>query len=263
MSSTKPPPLAAAERTADDAREAVHSFPGPLPPPHPLAGDFPLFGLSLHTPRLALRPVWDEDLADLADAAAAGIHPQNEMPFTVPWSRDERPGLLRGTANTVWSERATRTPAAWTLSFAVRRVAERHADWWEAPIVGRQDLRAVDFNLTRSIGSGSWLTASVQGNGLGAEMRHAVVQFALDYLGATECTSGAYAWNAKSLGTSRSVGYVANGERRVVVDGAAQTELLVRLDRSTYRHPGWEVEARGDIEGIRRELGVTSFAAGS
>jgi RimJ/RimL family protein N-acetyltransferase len=225
-------------------------------PHHPLAADLPLFDLVLRTPRLVLRPVWDEDIAGLADASVAGIHPPDEMPFSVPWSRGTRSEILAGTAGSIWSERASRESESWVVSFAVRRVDADVRDWSNAPIIGRQDVRGVDFPLLRSLDSGSWLTMSHQGQGLGSEMRHAMVLWGLDHLGATEMTSGAYSWNAKSLGTSRSVGYVNNGTKRVVIDGKAQLEQHVRLTRETHRRPAWNLQVTGDMDAIRKELGI-------
>lgn len=226
-------------------------------PVHPLQADYPLFGLVLRTPRLALRPIWDADLPEMADASAAGMHDPDVMPFASPWSRGTRDEILHGTAGSVWTERATRTPEAWTLSLSVRRADADVQAWWEAPVIGRQDLRAHRFPLLRSIGTGSWLTRSHQGQGLGTEMRQAAALFALDHLGATEMTSGAYEWNAASLGTSRSVGYVPNGMRRVAVEARAETEQLVRLTRETHRRPGWELKVQGDLPGSLAELGIT------
>jgi RimJ/RimL family protein N-acetyltransferase len=225
-------------------------------PRHPLEADLPLFGLVLRTPRLALRPAWDEDIVGLADAAVAGIHPDGEMPFAFPWSLAPRSELLAGTAGTIWSERASRSPEHWKVSFAVRRVDARVEAWWEAPVVGRQDIGGTDFPLLRSLTTQSWLTANQQGQGLGAEMRQAVVLWALDHLGATEIVSGAYDWNVKSLGTSRSVGYVDNGTRRVTVEGRAETERLVRLTAETHRRPSWALQVTGDLDGVRAELGI-------
>ncbi|MGO1319763.1 MAG: GNAT family N-acetyltransferase [Galactobacter sp.] len=144
------------------------------------------------------------------------------------------------------------------MSFAVRRVDASEEAWWEAPVVGRQDLLTHEFPLLRSAGTASWLTMSQQGQGLGAEMRQAVVLWALDHLGATEIASGAYDWNAKSLGTSRSVGYIDNGTRRVTVDGRPEVERLVRLTRETHRRPSWSLTVQGDMVAIRAELGIPS-----
>jgi|GEM_PF-3244249 len=94
-------------------------------------------------------------------------------------------------------------------------------------------------------------------------MRHAVVLFAFEHLGATEATSGAYAWNAKSLGTSRSVGYTENGVRRVPIEGHGQDEQLLRLTPELHRRPDWTLRVEGDVppdcaQGAGTAQGVTS-----
>lgn len=45
---------------------------------------WPLFGLRLTTPRLELRPLRDDDLPGLVDAALSGVHDPARMPFGVP-----------------------------------------------------------------------------------------------------------------------------------------------------------------------------------
>ncbi|MDR2256234.1 MAG: GNAT family N-acetyltransferase [Arthrobacter sp.] len=225
-------------------------------PVHPLATELPSFGLVLRTPRLALRPVWDEDIAGLVDAAVAGIHPQDEMPFVVPWSLAPREEMLPSTAKNIWGERAERTPDEWNLSFAVRRVDADVEAWWEAPIIGRQDYFVKNFPLNRSVGTGSWLTAAQQGQGLGKEMRQAVLAFAFDHLGATEATSGAYDWNRPSQGVSRSVGYRENGVVRDVSAGKAARTLQFAMEPHEFKRPEWTLSVEGDLPGLRAELGI-------
>lgn len=133
------------------------------PFPHPISQ--PSFGPVLRTPCLAIRPAWDEDIALITDAAVMGIHPEDEMPFSSPWWRKPRPELPSGTTRSVWNERVSRKPEQWSLSFAVRRVDADIEAWWEAPVIGRQDLIANHFPLLRTAETGSWLTASAQGAG--------------------------------------------------------------------------------------------------
>ena len=52
---------------------------------------WPTFGLRLTTPRLELRPVTDDDLADLITLAQDGVHDPSFMPFVQPWT-DAAPG---------------------------------------------------------------------------------------------------------------------------------------------------------------------------
>jgi len=63
--------------------------------PPGLAGVWPLFGLSIATPRLTLTPVRDDQLPGLADAILAGIHDPSVMPFSIPWTDAPREALVR------------------------------------------------------------------------------------------------------------------------------------------------------------------------
>jgi RimJ/RimL family protein N-acetyltransferase len=79
-------------------------------------------------------------------------------------------------------------------------------------------------------------------------MRQAILHLAFAGLGAEEARSGAFADNAASLHTSRSVGYVENGVGRGPRrDGAAPTINLL-MDRAT-----WAGRRRDDIELIGLE----------
>jgi RimJ/RimL family protein N-acetyltransferase len=204
---------------------------------------WPLFGLTLRTPRLELRLVRDDDIPGLADAAIRGIHDPAIMPFAHPWS-DEPPEVLRRElARYVWRERVGTTPGAWTLLFVVLEGG--------VPI-GVQDVRAQSFATLRTISTGSWLTASRQGVGLGIEMRAAVLAFAFDQLGAEVAESGAMAWNQASLGVSTHLGYRENGVRRVVSRGdAVETEILLRLEPEGFVRPEWTLQVDGLDDRVR------------
>ncbi|MEG9248682.1 GNAT family N-acetyltransferase [Arthrobacter sp. Soc17.1.1.1] len=203
----------------------------------PLVRVWPLFGLVIATPRLVLTPVRDEHLPDLVDAVLAGIHDPAEMPFSVPWTDAPRDVLVTETARHQWATRAGVTPDDWTLNFAVL-----HGD----RVIGVQDLRARRFPLLRQVGSGSWLTRSAQGQGLGTEMRSGVLQFAFDHLGAASAVSEAADWNRASLGVSRRLGYVPNGTALVEARrDEVQTQQNLLLAREDFIRPEWTAEVRG------------------
>jgi RimJ/RimL family protein N-acetyltransferase len=71
---------------------------------------------------------------------------------------------------------------AWHLPFAV---------WHQGVIVGQQDILARDFLQTHTIESGSWLGRAHQGQGIGKEMRAAVLHLGFDGLGAKRAETGA------------------------------------------------------------------------
>lgn len=208
---------------------------------------WPLFRLRLRTPRLELRVARDEDLGPLAEAALAGIHDAAVMPFLMPWS-DAQPGdLARGLAQHAWRLRAGTSADDWTLLLAVLH---------EGVPIGVQDVRAHRFPGRRTIETGSWLTASSQGHGLGKEMRAAVLMWAFDHLGAEVAETSAFDWNAASLGVTRSLGYRENGVTRVETrPGVVSVDARYRIEPGWLVRPDWTLEVEGAAE-ARRELGL-------
>jgi len=203
----------------------------------PLVRVWPLFGLVLTTPRLVLTPVRDEHVPGIIDAALAGIHDPAQMPFSMPWTDAPPEVLTRETAKYLWRLRTSVSVSDWTLNFAVLH---------EGRVIGLQDLAASSFGLLRRVRSGSWLTRSAQGQGLGTEMRAAVLQFAFDHLGATSAVSDAVHWNQASLGVSRHLGYQLNGSTLVEARSGEAEELQhVLLRREDFRSPAWSLDVQG------------------
>ncbi|MHA7277355.1 GNAT family N-acetyltransferase [Arthrobacter sp. Hz1] len=198
---------------------------------------WPLFGLRILTPRLELNPVRDDQLPGLIDAVLAGIHDPSEMPFTVPWTDAPREVLIRETLKHQWRQRCSVLPDHWTLNFAIT---------YQGRVIGMQDLSAEDLSLRRTVQTGSWLTRSKHGDGLGKEMRAAVLMFAFDYLGAHWAVSEAAAWNTSSLAVSRSLGYTDNGVSvSVPRPGECQELQHVRLSAAGFIRPGWSIAVEG------------------
>src|SRR5688572_1100784 len=168
--------------------------------PHPY---WPLFDLSIKTPRIELRYPDDELACRLVDVSRRGIHDPATMPFGVAWTDAESPDFERNSLKHYWKNRAEHTPDGWRLPFAVLV---------DGAPVGVQGVHADNFAKTREAGTGSWLGMEFQGQGFGKEMRAAVLHFAFAGLDAQRCVSGAWHDNAPSLGVSRSLGYVENGD---------------------------------------------------
>jgi RimJ/RimL family protein N-acetyltransferase len=168
------------------------------------SGHWPFFDLRIRTPRLELRPDWDDGLVALGELAAQGIHDPATMPFGQPWSDLPSGGELeRSVLQWNWRQRAELTPDKWRLAFVVS-VGGR--------IAGIQGIEAEHFARCRVVETGSWLGREFQGQGVGREMRAAVLHLAFAGLGATEALSGAFHDNAASLAVSRALGYGNNGE---------------------------------------------------
>jgi RimJ/RimL family protein N-acetyltransferase len=198
-------------------------MPGRYRDTHP----WPLYALRLTTPRLALRVPDDDDIAELFAAARAGIHPRGEMPFGIPWTDDiEQPGALERFLSFFWTARGALTAEKWQLPFAVVS---------DGSVLGIQELLAEDFAGSRSVSSGSWLTASAQGRGLGVEMRAAVLQLAFAGLGALEAQTSAWVDNLASQRVSLRLGYVHEGQQLLARRGEPTAHLRYRLTREAWQ----------------------------
>lgn len=202
----------------------------------PLNTVWPLFDLVLTTPRLELRPVRDQDLPAAVAAALTGIHEPGRNPFSTPWTEAPAEDLGPNMARWHWRCRAECTPESWTLLLGI---------WHEGEFIGCQDVGAKDFATLKTVSTGSWLRQSIQGRGLGKEMRAAVALYAFDWLGADVAESEAASWNEASLGVSRSLGYELNGITRKAWGTQVETVQHVRLTPETFKRPDWTLQVEG------------------
>jgi RimJ/RimL family protein N-acetyltransferase len=200
---------------------------------------WPLFDLVVRTPRLELRLPRESDFPALLAVIAGGLHDPATMPFTNPFTDTPLPARERESAQWWWRQRAEWSAEKWSFTGAV---------FVDGRIVGVQDMSAQRFGTVRSVLTGSWLGLAHQGQGLGKEMRQAILHLAFAGLGAREAHSGAFFDNAPSLGASRSVGYQMNGEALMARRGAAARLVNLRIDRAA-----WEERRRDDIEIIGLE----------
>ncbi len=207
---------------------------------------WPPFGLRLTTPRLQLRPIRDADIPAAVVAARSGVHAPGRNPFSNPWTEAPASELGTNMAQWYWRCRGSMSPQDWTLLLGI---------WHEDEFVGCQDIAAKDFATLKTVTTGSWLRQSVQGRGLGKEMRAAVALYAFDWLGADVAESEAAAWNQQSLGVSRSLGYELNGVTRAAWGGKAQEVQNVRLTPATFKRPDWQLEVEGH-EAFAKYLGI-------
>lgn len=210
---------------------------------------WPLFDLRLRTPGLEIRLPSDAECIELAEAAAAGIHGPDEMPFLTPWTDAPTPQLQQRALQWWWRARAEWSASAWTFTGAVFVAGQA---------VGVQDLVAKDFGDLRVVNTGSWLTQSCQGRGLGREMRAAILELAFSGLGAVEAHTSAWHDNFRSLRVSEALGYQPNGEELALRRGKPTRHLNLRLDRSGWMaHRGIEVEISG-LDACRHMFDATT-----
>jgi RimJ/RimL family protein N-acetyltransferase len=195
---------------------------------------WPLFDLQVRTARLEIRLPTDADLYRLNDLADLGVHEPSVMPFTIPWTDTPPPRRHRESLKFWWSKRANWSPESWDFTGAV---------FVDGAPVGVQGLMARNFGRLRTVETGSWLGRQHQGQGLGKEMRAAILHLAFEGLGAIEAISGAFHDNRASLATSKSLGYVENGDRLMLRRNKPDRIVDLKLDRAT-----WASRRRDDIE---------------
>ena len=185
-----------------------------------------LYHLRIWTERLELRLPTEDELVELLGIAASGIHDPNEMPFGFAWTDQPSPMFERSFMQYHWSTRAAWSPESWNLDLGV---------WFEGQLIGNQSIGAKQFPILRTVDTGSWLSREFQGQGIGKEMRSAVLGFAFDHLGTEWATSGAFVDNPASAAVSRSLGYEENGVDLLAPRGEARELVRYRMTVDQWR----------------------------
>jgi RimJ/RimL family protein N-acetyltransferase len=190
-----------------------------------LIDHWPLFGLRITTPRLELRLPTEDELADLATLAMAGVHDPAVMPFHVAWTDLPPEERARSVIQHSWRVRAEWQPEAWALDLGV---------FYDGRVVGYQSAKAKHLATLREVDTASWLGLAYQGNGIGTEMRAAVLDLAFTGLGAECAVSGAFTDNPASYRVSEKLGYQDSGVERMLVRGEAVSCRQLRLTRERW-----------------------------
>ncbi|RDI74063.1 Acetyltransferase [Gaiella occulta] len=188
-----------------------------------------LFALELRTPRLLLRLGDEDEVRALARLAQRGIHPPEEMPFSVAWSDGiGSPSFLDEFVAFHREQLGAWRPHDWSLNLLV---------WHGDELVGSQSLRAELFAEEREVATGSWLGRAFQRRGLGTEMRAAVLELAFRDLGAQAATSAWLEGNEASRRVSARLGYSETHTTVSSPRGVPVVAHTVRLERSSWRCP--------------------------
>ena len=210
--------------------------------------NWPLAGITVRTPRLELRFADDTLLEQLVEVAAGGIHDPDTMPFYVPWT-DRPPGEFeQGFLQYHWGRRANWSADNWSLELAV--ILDNRP-------VGIQAMAAKSYPILREVATGSWLSRPLHGQGLGKEMRAAVLHLAFAGISAQWATTDAYADNAASIGVTRALGYADDGESGMVRRGERARMLRYRMTRDH-----WQTIRRDDIELVGVDAALPMFGVG-
>ena len=197
----------------------------------------PLYRLHLRTPRLELRLGSHDELVALGRLAEAGIHPPEEMPFSVAWTDTAGgPGFLADFVAHHERALASWSPGGWSLNLLV---------WAGGSLVGSQAVSAENFGADRHVATGSWLGRAHQRRGIGTEMRAAVLELAFRGLGAAVAMSAWLEGNEASRRVSEKLGYRDAGVRTEHPRGEPVVAHQVELRRSD-----WEPPVAVRIEGL-------------
>jgi RimJ/RimL family protein N-acetyltransferase len=196
----------------------------------------PLYQLRLMTPRLELRLGAHKELGEVHELARSGIHPPDEMPFENPWTdRSDDDDFVEQCV--AFHESALRSwrPDRWSFNPLV---------FINGRPIGSQSMRAEDFSTRREVDTGSWLGQDFQGQGIGTEMRTAVLELAFRALGAEAALSGSILGNESSKRVSEKLGYAVTGTSTIAPRGEPVEKFDLRLGRSEWRAP-FPVEIEG------------------
>lgn len=187
---------------------------------------WPLFDLRLRTGALELAPMTEADLGEVAAALP------DDLELDPRATRYDLPeNVARGVIahQTYWKTLGTWSPQDWEVLFCVRRGHD---------LLGVQGLEGRDFPVLRTVDTSSWLVERARGSGVGKRMRRAVLTLAFGPLQARAAITSAWHDNEASLGVSRSIGYLPNGESFLARDGGADTLVHLRLTRERWLSVG-------------------------
>lgn len=184
---------------------------------------WPLADLRIITPDLTLRPLAEADLAPLAGRLPADV----EFDPALPTYGGADPAAARGTGlhQTYWRALGNWRIESWNLLLAVLADGE---------LVGVQSLEGSHFPRRRTVETWSFLLPAARGRGLGKSMRRAGLALAFGHLGALAAETEALQSNSPSLGVSRAVGYLPNGETLHASDDGLELMLRMRLTRERW-----------------------------
>jgi len=184
---------------------------------------WPLFDLTLTTPDLELRVATEPVLLRLADVMPDDVDVDPSLPrYGDP---DSRMALGAGLFQSYWRAFGTWRPDSWAIPFLVFRGGD---------LIGMQALEGDDFATLRTVDSFSLLVREARGKGYGKQMRDAVLALAFGPLEAVRAVTSAWHDNHASLGVSKALGYVDNGEVLHRRDDGVDVMVHLRLSREAW-----------------------------
>lgn len=200
---------------------------------------WPLFGLTITTPDLLLRPMRESDLSEVADNLPGDVtlDPSLRRFPTLSPQRSRRTAIFQG----YWRSLGSWTPDEWQLPFVVLAAGE---------VIGVQALEGTAFQATGTVDSASHLRTSRRGRGLGQQMRRGILTFAFDQLAAERAITSAWWHNHASLGVSRALGYRVTHESEEPSDQRPGTDTMVHLELGRRRWHESGLAAGIEVDGF-------------
>ena len=196
---------------------------------------YPPLNVQVRTPRLTLAGATDELLERLVPLVRAGVANEPPWPFDDPASLyADSPDREWQWLRAIWAGRGRVSESFWRLYFVVLLDGEP---------IGMQDLVGADFTRFGTVTSFSWLAPDRRGQGIGREMRAAVLHLAFAGLGAREAESDAFVDNHASNKVSRALGYEPNG-----TTWDSRRGEVAPIQRWLLTRDVWERTRREDIE---------------
>jgi len=211
--------------------------------------NWPISGIRAVTDRVELRWPSLDDLDDLADRGAEGVHAPGFMPFFSQWTDGDRETVTRRVLQRHWNALANWSPEDWTLYLVVVHGGR---------VVGSQSLGARNFGVTREVLLTSWLALDSQGLGLGGQARAAVLALAFAGFGARQALSVVRQGNDASQAICQKFGFEHDGTQLNAVRGEQAVS-----DRYRLSHERWELFRSIDVRlsGVAAALPMIGGAA--
>lgn len=210
-----------------------------------LTETWPIFAVTITTPRLVLHLPREQEISEIAQIAANGVHPVSERPFLTPWTDSGPTDRARFVLREHWSRLADWRPDNWCLGMGVFLHSGQP--------LGIATLRARDFSIVREVTTSSWLGLPFHRQGYGTEARTGLLTLAFDHLHAEYALSEAFQDNAASQAVSRKLGYEPDGISRDARGDEVLVSDRLRLAADRWRsgqHEGIEVSGLEQARGM-------------
>ena len=208
---------------------------------------WPLWDMRVRSGDVELAPLTETDLALLADLLPDDL--ELDPRATLFPGLGERAQRSVTVHQEYWRHLGTWTPTRWRLNFGVRKSGQ---------LIGMQELEGNDFPMLRTVDTSSWLVAEARGAGIGKVMRRAVLALAFDHLGGRAAITSAWRDNHASLGVSRSLGYLPNGESFMARGDGVDTLVHLRMTLENWRAAGGASDVA--VSGLRPALPLFGLA---